>query len=70
VNIVTIGEESGSLDKTLMRIAQEYEKDVSGALKEMMRLLEPLIIVVMGLVVGFIVLAMLLPIFQINLSAR
>jgi type II secretion system protein F len=69
-NIVAIGEEAGSLDVSLMRIAQDYEREVDRALKSMMRLLEPLIILVMGLIVGFIVLSMLLPIFQINIVAR
>ncbi len=69
-NIISIGEETGSLDKSLMRIAAEYETEVNRTLKELTRLVEPLIILVMGLIVGFIVLSMLLPIFQINLIAR
>ncbi|MBI4706484.1 MAG: type II secretion system F family protein [Candidatus Omnitrophica bacterium] len=69
-NVVSIGEESGSLDKALARIAGEYEKEVDRMLKTLTRMTEPVIILVMGLVVGFIVLAMLLPIFQINLIAR
>jgi type II secretory pathway component PulF len=70
INVVHIGEEGGSLEKSLERIADNYEKEVDTALKKLMRLLEPLIILFMGMVVGFIVLAMLLPIFQINLIAR
>ena len=66
-NIVGIGEESGNLEKALMRIADDYERDVDRALKALSRLLEPVLILVMGLIVGFIVLSMLLPIFQINL---
>lgn len=69
-NIVAVGEETGSLDKSLMNIAQDYERDVDRSLKALSRLLEPVIILVMGLVVGFIVVSMLLPIFQINLIAR
>lgn len=69
-NIVAVGEEGGSLDKSLMRIADEYEKDVDRSLKSISRLIEPVIILIMGIVVGFIVLSMLLPIFQINLIAR
>ncbi len=70
INIIAIGEETGSLDKSLMGIARDYEGEVSRTLKEITRLLEPVIILVMGLVVGFIVLSMLLPIFQINLIMR
>jgi type II secretory pathway component PulF len=69
-NIVTIGEESGALEKSLLRIASDYEIDVDRSLKTLTRLLEPIIILVMGLIVGFIVLSMLLPIFQINLIVR
>ncbi|MDD5465947.1 MAG: type II secretion system F family protein [Candidatus Omnitrophica bacterium] len=69
-NIVIIGEETGTLKKSLMRIADDYERDVDRSLKSLARMLEPVIILGVGLVVGFIVLAMLLPIFQINLIAR
>ena len=70
INITAIGEETGSLDKSLLRIAVEYEKDVASNIKILTRMLEPAIILIMGLIVGFIVLCMLLPIFQINLIAR
>ena len=69
-NIVAIGEETGALDKSLMRLSQDYEGDVNRVLKGLTRLLEPVIILVMGLIVGFIVLSMLLPIFQINLIVK
>lgn len=69
-NIVAIGEESGNLEKSLSRIADTYQRDVDRTLKTLAQLLEPAIILVMGLVVGFIVLSMLLPIFQINLIVR
>ncbi len=69
-NIISVGEETGSLDKSLMRLAQDYEREVSRTLKDFIRLLEPVIILVMGLLVGFIVISMLLPIFQINLTVR
>ena len=70
VTIVTIGEESGELESSLMRIAIDYERQVDRALKMLTRMSEPVIILVMGLVVGFVVLSMLLPIFQINLIAK
>ncbi len=69
-NIVSVGEESGTLEKSLWRIADDYEGQVDRSLKTLTRLLEPVIILVMGLIVGFIVLSMLLPIFQINLIVR
>ena len=70
VNIVTVGEESGTMEKALLRIANDYEREIDNRLKALTRLLEPLIILLMGLIVGFIVLAMLLPIFQINLIVQ
>ena len=69
-NIVAVGEETGRLDQSLMRIANDYEKEVERTLNTLTRMLEPIIILVMGLIVCFIVLSMLLPIFQINLIAK
>jgi type II secretory pathway component PulF len=66
-NIASIGEESGSLEKSLMRIADDYERDADRFLKNFAQILEPLMILGMGIIVGFIVLSMMLPIFQINL---
>jgi type II secretory pathway component PulF len=69
-NIVKIGEETGKLEISLLRIAEDYEKEVDRSLKALARLIEPIIILGVGLIVGFIVLSMLLPIFQINLIVR
>lgn len=69
-SIITVGEETGTLEKSLMRIADDYEREVDRTLKTLSRLLEPIIILFVGLVVGFIVLSMLLPIFQMNLIVR
>jgi general secretion pathway protein F len=69
-NIVGVGEETGTLEKSLLRISSEYEKSVDRSLKTFTQLLEPIIILSMGLIVGFIVVAMLLPIFQINVMVK
>jgi type II secretory pathway component PulF len=69
-NLIIIGEESGQLDEALCEIANSYEKETEEAIKMMTTLLEPMIIFVMGAVVGFIVIAMLLPVFQINLMVK
>ena len=66
-SVVAVGEETGTLDNAFARIAEEYAKDVERSLKVFTQLLEPVIILVMGVIVGFIVLAMLLPVFQINM---
>jgi type II secretory pathway component PulF len=69
-NIIIVGEESGKLDEALAEAANLYEQETEEVLKVMMSLLEPLMILVMGLIVGFIVIAMLLPIFEINMMAK
>lgn len=69
-NLITVGEESGKLDEALAEVASSYERDTDEAMRIMASLLEPLMILGMGLVVGFIVVAMLLPIFEINVMAR
>lgn len=69
-SIVKIGEETGTLYKSLKRVAEDYERDVDRILKAVIRFLEPAVILVMGLIVGFIVVSMLLPIFQINLIVK
>jgi len=69
-DLVKVGEEAGKLDDTFAEIAQIYERDVEERIKVFLTILEPLLILGIGLVVGFIVMAMLLPIFQINLAVR
>jgi len=65
-NIIAVGEESRNLEKSLHQIASSYERELENNLKTTTSLLEPAIILFMGIIVGFIVLAMLLPIFQIT----
>ncbi len=65
-NLIVVGEESGRIDDALREVANAYERDTDEALRVMSSLLEPVMILVMGLIVGFIVVAMLLPIFEIN----
>ncbi|MBU1932885.1 MAG: type II secretion system F family protein [Candidatus Omnitrophica bacterium] len=70
VNMTAIGEEGGFLDRTLLKVANSYEIEIDRAVKMMSALLEPVIILIIGLVVGFIVISMLLPVFQISLTAQ
>ncbi|NQT95065.1 MAG: type II secretion system F family protein [Candidatus Omnitrophica bacterium] len=70
VNMATIGEEGGILDKTLLKVARSYEIENDRKIKVLSSLIEPVIILLMGLVVGFIVISMLLPVFQISLTAH
>jgi general secretion pathway protein F len=66
VHMIGVGEETGKLDEMLIKVAETYEDNVQTAVKRFVSLLEPLIILVMGGVVGFIVISMLLAIFSIN----
>ncbi len=68
-SLIIIGEESGRLDEALGEVASTYERDTDETIKILTSLLEPVLILVMGLIVGFIVVAMLLPIFEINMMA-
>jgi len=65
-----MGEESGILEEALSEIANSYERETAETVKTMTTLLEPVIILVMGMIVGLIVIAMLLPVFQLNLMVR
>ena len=69
-NLIAVGEESGKLDEALSEIANFYERETDEAIRIMTSLLEPLMILSMGLVVGFIVIAMLLPMFELNMMVR
>lgn len=65
-NLIAVGEESGRLSDSLQEIADSYERDTDEQMRVMSSLLEPLMILIIGSIVGFIVVAMLLPIFEIN----
>ena len=65
-HIITTGQVSGNLEEGLINIADMYEGEVELTTKTLTSLLEPVILLFMGAVVGFIVLAILLPIFDIN----
>ena len=66
VHIVRVGEETGRLEEMLLKLATDFESEVRRLVKRLMGLLEPTIILVMGLVVGFIVVALLMAIFSIT----
>jgi general secretion pathway protein F len=66
VHMVRVGEETGRLEEMLLKVADTFESDVRTDLRRVIGLLEPAIILVMGVLVAFIVVAMLLAIFSIN----
>ena len=65
VQMVAIGEESGALDKMLFKIAEFYEQEVNNAVDALASLLEPFIMVIIGVLVGGMVIGMYLPIFKL-----
>ena len=66
IHMITVGEETGSLDKMLTKVANTYDKEVERSIKQLISLIEPFMILTMALVIGFIVISMLLAIFSIN----
>ena len=66
VHLVGVGEETGRLDTMLLKLADVYEKDVKTSVKALTAVFEPLIILVMGILIGTVVLSMLMAIFSIN----
>lgn len=66
IHMAKVGEETGRLEEMLIRVADTYDERVRRTVKRLTSLLEPVLILSLGLVVGFIVLSMLLAIFSIN----
>lgn len=66
VQMVTIGEESGSLDSMLSKVADFFEEEVDNAVDALTSMLEPLVMVILGGLVGSIIVALYLPIFQLG----
>lgn len=70
IEMISVGEHSGNLEPMLYRVADSYEKEAGASVIMMTSLLEPAMILFMGLVVGFIVVSVLLPIFEMNQLVR
>lgn len=70
IHMISVGERSGNLDEMLLKTADAYDLEFENGVKKALSLLEPALILLMGLAVGFIVLAILLPIFELNQVIR
>ncbi|MBW1864025.1 MAG: type II secretion system F family protein [Deltaproteobacteria bacterium] len=66
VNMIAVGEKSGQLEEMLNRVSKIMETELDSSLKKLLSLLEPLMILFMGTIVAFIVISILLPIFEMN----
>ena len=70
LNMISVGEQSGRISEALDDIAVVYEREVDQSIRIMSSLLEPILILTVGAIVGFIVFAMLLPVFNIGMMGR
>jgi type IV pilus assembly protein PilC len=66
IQMVAIGEESGALDSMLSKVADYFEQEVDDAVEALSSLMEPMIMVVLGTLIGGMVIAMYLPIFKLG----
>ena len=62
--MVAVGEDTGALPEMLLELAEMYDQESESAIGSMTTLLGPLMIVILGLIIGFVVLAILMPIFE------
>ena len=65
IQMTAIGEEAGALDAMLYKVAEFYEQEVNNAVDALASLIEPIIVVILGVIVGSMVIAMYLPIFKL-----
>lgn len=65
VNMVDVGEETGALDDMLYKVADVYDEEVEVRVEALVSLLEPIMVVVLGLIVGFIVIALFMPLIKL-----
>src|SRR6476659_7534716 len=65
VNMIDVGEETGDLDKMLLKVADNYDNDVDVLVSSLISILEPVMVVVLGLIVGFIVIALFMPMISL-----
>jgi general secretion pathway protein F len=70
VQMIAVGEQSGALEKMLSKVADNYEKEVESRIMALTALIEPIMILVMGLAVSFIIVSILLPILEMNQLIR
>ena len=68
ISMIAIGEEAGSLPTMLDKVAEFYEEDVESISKNLGSVLEPIMLVLLGSVVGFLMIALYLPVFQATTS--
>ena len=63
--MVDVGEETGALDTMMYKVAEVYDEEVAVAVDGLISMLEPIMVVVLGLIVGFIVIALFMPLVKL-----
>lgn len=66
IQMISIGEESGALDELLSKVADFYEEEVDNLVDNLSSLMEPMIMMILGVLVGGLIVAMYLPIFKLG----
>lgn len=66
IHMIAVGEETGAIDQMLLKVAEAYEREVDSAVDGLTALIEPMLIVFLGILIGFIVIALYLPLFKIG----
>ncbi len=67
VEMIMVGEKTGKIDSSLKNVVSFYQEDVDRSIESLVKLLEPIMIIVMGVLVGFFVVSMLMPIYQMSI---
>jgi type II secretory pathway component PulF len=65
-NMIAVGEETGNLDEMLVRVADAYDAELSNRMRQLVSLVEPAVILIMGGIIGGIVISMLVPVLEIS----
>lgn len=70
INMVQVGEETGNLDSMLLKVADTYDQEVDVAVEGLMRLMEPIMVVMLGCIIGFVVISLFLPLIKLMSSIK
>ncbi|HTE19139.1 MAG TPA: type II secretion system F family protein, partial [Armatimonadota bacterium] len=65
-NMIAVGEETGNLNEMLSRVADAYDAEVANKMRQLVSLVEPAVILLMGLIIGTIVISMLIPVMELS----
>jgi type IV pilus assembly protein PilC len=65
VHMIAVGEETGAIDQMLTKVAEAYEREVDDTINALTSIIEPVLIVILGVIVGTIVICLYLPLFNI-----